>query len=68
MERIFQNARPFIIFGILLIFFIVKMNEDTEKPKKVRKISKAEDFVNTHNALYDQENKNFEVKQKKILT
>ena len=41
------------------------MNEDTEKPKKVRKISKAEDFVNTHNALYDQENKNFEVKTKK---
>ena len=41
------------------------MNEDTEKPKKVRKISKAKDFINTHNALYDQENKNFEVKTKK---
>ena len=64
-KEFFQNARPFIIFGILLIFFIAKMNEDTEKPKKVRKISKAEDFVNTHNALYDQENKNFEVKTKK---
>ena len=64
-KEFFQNAKPFIIFGILLIFFIVKMNEDTEKPKKVRKISKDEDFVNTHNALYDQENKNFEVKTKK---
>ena len=64
-KEFFQNARPFIIFGILLIFFIVKMNEDTEKPKKVRKISKAKDFINTHNALYDQENKNFEVKTKK---
>ena len=30
----------------------------------MRKISKAKDFINTHNALYDQENKNFEVKTK----
>ncbi len=64
-KEFFQNARPFIIIGILLIYFIVKSNEDTEKPKKMRKISKAKDFVNTHNALYDQENKNFEVKTKK---
>tara|TARA_B100001057_G_scaffold166494_1_gene167214 strand:+ start:1581 stop:3089 length:1509 start_codon:yes stop_codon:yes gene_type:complete len=64
-KEFFQNAKPFIILGILFIFFIVKMSEDTEKPKKVRKISKAKDFINTHNALYDQENKNFEVKTKK---
>lgn len=64
-KEFFQNAKPFIIFGLLFIFFIIRISEDNEKPKKVKKISKAKDFVNTHNALYNQENKDFEVKTKK---